>query len=441
MKNSHDYKQTEIGRIPKEWEVVRLGEIVSNFENGIWGEKPDIEGESYPVIRSTEITHDGKIELSTVAYRKIPQSKIDKYNLQNGDILIVGSSGSPRLIGRTALFEKKDNKIYLFSNFIVRIRPDKMNSKFLFYFLNSSKYHKFLLTFQQTSTGLRNFPKKEFIKMRLPLPPLPEQKKIAEILSTVDEAIEKVDMAIEKTEKLKKGLMQELLSKGWRRKNEGGREYKETEIGRIPKEWKVARIEDIGNVVTGTTPSTKVKEYWGKGLPFVTPTDFSNSKYVDRTERSVTQRGVEKARIIPKDSVMVTCIASVGEVSMASEKCITNQQINTIICRESINPHYIYYIMVFRKKVLKKWAGVTTSPIIKKSLFEKFQLPLPPLPEQKKIAEILSTVDKKLEMLHNRKNRYEKVKKGLMNDLLTGKKRVKVNKALNSKSKILNKSK
>ncbi len=197
------------------------------------------------------------------------------------------------------------------------------------------------------------------------------------------------------------------------------RKFKQTEIGRIPKEWEVAKIGEIGEVITGTTPSTKVKEYWGEGYLFVTPTDFPNEKYVRKTERSVTQKGVEKAKIIPKDSVMVTCIASIGEVAMSSEECITNQQINSIVCGEKANPHYIYYAMKFRKNVLKRWAGITTSPIIKKSLFEKFPIPLPSLPEQQKIAEILSTVDQAIEKAEEAMAKTVRLKKGLMQELLT----------------------
>lgn len=194
-------------------------------------------------------------------------------------------------------------------------------------------------------------------------------------------------------------------------------EHKET--GDLPEGWEVVKVKDLGEVVTGTTPSTKVKEYWGEGCPFVTPTDFSNNKYVYETERSVTLKGIEKARIIPKDSVMVTCIASVGEVAMSLQECITNQQINSIICGDKANPHYVYYVMMFRKNILKRWAGVTTSPIIKKSLFEKFPIPLPPLSEQRKIAEILSTVDSAIQEVDEAIIRAGRVKKGLMQELLT----------------------
>ena len=195
--------------------------------------------------------------------------------------------------------------------------------------------------------------------------------------------------------------------------------FKQTGIGKIPKEWEVVRISQIGKVITGTTPSTKVEEYWGGNYPFVTPTDFSTSKYVYKTERSVTKKGANKGKIIPKDSVMVTCIASVGEVALASSECITNQQINSIICNQNANSHYIYYALFFRKNLLKRWAGVTTTPIIKKSLFEKFPIPLPPLPEQQKIAEILSTVDSAIEKVNQAIEKTQRLKKGLMQELLT----------------------
>lgn len=197
------------------------------------------------------------------------------------------------------------------------------------------------------------------------------------------------------------------------------KEFKQTEIGKIPKDWGVVELSKIGGVITGTTPSTKVEEYWGKGYPFVTPTDFSGKKYVYDTGRTVTQNGVEKARVVPKDSIMVVCIASVGEVAMASTECITNQQINTIVCNKECDQNYIYYAMLSSKNRLRRWAGITTSPIIKKSLFEKFPIPVPPFPEQKKIAEILSTMDKAIEKVGEAIDKTQKLKKGLMQDLLT----------------------
>ena len=204
VRESKEFKDTEIGKIPKEWKVVRLEEVVSSYHHGIWGEDPTLREKSYAVIRSTEITHDGRINYLTASLRKIPSEKIKNYILQDGDILLVASSGSAHLIGRAALFKQpNDGRFYLFSNFMLRIRPKNMNAKFLFYFLNSHYYYWFLKVLQQTSTGLRNLPKKEFIKLTIPLPPLPEQKRIAEILGTVDKRLEVLKNKKQKFENIK----------------------------------------------------------------------------------------------------------------------------------------------------------------------------------------------------------------------------------------------
>jgi type I restriction enzyme S subunit len=208
-----EFKDTEIGRIPKEWKVVKLENIISSLQNGIWGDDPMPGEESYPVIRSTEVTHDGKIDLSSVALRRIPKHKVDKYRLKSGDILLVGSSGSPHLIGRAALFECPNySNTYLFSNFMVRIIPQEIDSQFLYYFLSSPKYYTYLRQLQQTSTGLRNLPKKEILQVKLPFPCPIEQQKIAEILSTIDQKLELERKEKVKLERIKQGLMELLLT-------------------------------------------------------------------------------------------------------------------------------------------------------------------------------------------------------------------------------------
>jgi len=153
-----NFKDTEIGRIPKDWEIVELRNLIKLCQNGIWGDNPIPGEKSYPVIRSTDITHDGRVVLSNTATRRILNKNVDQYSLQDGDIVVVASSGSSHLIGRAALFiHPKDEKTYFFSNFIIRIRPS-INSEFLYYYLNSYLYFDFLKSLQQTSTGLRNLP-------------------------------------------------------------------------------------------------------------------------------------------------------------------------------------------------------------------------------------------------------------------------------------------
>ena len=196
---------------------------------------------------------------------------------------------------------------------------------------------------------------------------------------------------------------------------------KMTEIGEIPEEWKVVKIGDCGKVVTGTTPSTKVKDYWNGPYPFVTPTDISGAKYVFKTERRVSQAGIRKGRLIPKNSVLVTCIGStIGKSALAYERCITNQQINAIICKKGIDPHYVFYAITYKERELRNWAGSAAKPIIKKSLFKKFPISIPRhCDEQQKISSVLSAIDDAIQKTDEIIRKTQELKEGLMQRILT----------------------
>jgi len=390
-----EFKQTEIGKIPKEWEVVRLGEIFS-LEYGKGLTEKERENGEYPVYGSNGV----------VGYHS-------QY-IVKGPGIIVGRKGT---IG--AITWSNRNFWPIDTTYYILLKKPETDLKWLFYKLSSLKLAKLNM-----ATGTPGLNRDLVYKLQIPLPPLPEQQKIAEILSTVDQAIEKVDDSIAKTERLKKGLMQELLTKGI-----GHKEFKNTEIGGIPKEWEVVRIKDIGEVFTGKTPSTSKDSYWNGDIPFITPEDMTGEKYVYRTNRYVSFEGANQSgKILPPNTVLVVCIGStVGKVALTHKESVTNQQINSVLCKEKVDHDCVYYAISHRSYMLKNYSGVAAVPIVKKSLFEEFKIPLPQkITEQQKIAEILSTVDKRLELLRNKKEKMEGIKKGLMNDLLTGKRRVKV---------------
>jgi len=193
--------------------------------------------------------------------------------------------------------------------------------------------------------------------------------------------------------------------------------FKETKIGRIPEEWDAVQISKLGKVVTGSTPSTSVKEYWGKDVPFVTPTDIVNSKTLPHVERYLSYKGTTVSRMIPPNSICVTCIASIGKICITKTPSVTNQQINSILPDEKFDTEYLYYVIVHNRERLNALAGFTTVPIVKKSSFEKFLVALPPLPEQHKIAEIITTVDEAIEKTDTIIKETQQLKKGLMQKL------------------------
>ncbi len=201
--------------------------------------------------------------------------------------------------------------------------------------------------------------------------------------------------------------------------------YKMTEIGEIPEEWNISTLKEAGKVVTGKTPSTKNTLLWNGDIPFVTPTDINNMKLQEKTERRVTERGLKQSKEITAGSLMVTCIASIGKNAISTERCCTNQQINSIILNNNFDVNYLYYTIEYIKPNLETLAGKTAVPILNKTNFEQVRIPRPSKAEQQKIAEILSDADKEIEFLERKRDKYKLLKAGMMQKLLTGGIRVK----------------
>ncbi len=201
--------------------------------------------------------------------------------------------------------------------------------------------------------------------------------------------------------------------------------YKKTSLGVVPEEWEVKRIKDIGTVVTGITPSTSDMENYGNEYLFVSPVDLSGNKYIYNTQKKLSSKGYKLSRQIPTGAILFTCIGStIGKMGVAISPLTCNQQINAIICNSNVNNEYLFYELSNRAKQIKLLAGEQAVPIVNKSDFENIRILLSPLSEQQKIAEILSTWDKAIEKQTQLIEKLELRKKGLMQQLLTGKKRL-----------------
>jgi type I restriction enzyme S subunit len=165
--------------------------------------------------------------------------------------------------------------------------------------------------------------------------------------------------------------------------------------------WRKVKIKDIGRVVTGRTPPTVIDSYFGSEYPFITPSDMSGDKFIIRPERWLSSEGATLLinNCLSSKSIAVSCIGwQMGKVIMISSPSFTNQQINTIIPNNTVDPDFIYYSMCTRRYELKALASVgTRTPILIKSTFENIDILLPPLPTQRKIAAILSAYDDLIE--------------------------------------------
>lgn len=257
--------------------------------------------------------------------------------------------------------------------------------------------------------------------VEIPVPPLEEQRKIATVLYNIDQAIQKTEEIIEQTKRVKKGLTQELLIKGYF----DHQNFHEVRIGplkyNIPEKWSLIPIGELGEVITGDTPSTDDRSNFGDDYPFVTPEDLENQKYVTEIRRGITEAGMKETKRIPKDAVMIDCIGSnLGKVAISKRPLATNQQINSVITSEEYDEEFLYYCLQFISNFIKAQAGATATPILRKSSFQALNLPKPPLEEQEKIGKVLSDFDKKIGENRMFKNKLDTIKKALMQDLLTG---------------------
>ena len=172
--------------------------------------------------------------------------------------------------------------------------------------------------------------------------------------------------------------------------------------------WRNITIGNLGEVITGHTPPTKNTEYFGNEYPFITPTDIRMDSRIVQTERFLSQKGYEfnKSRLLPPDSVCVTCIASIGKICMTTVPSVTNQQINSIVVnQDKYDSSFVYYLLKTKTDVIQSVANSATTPIVNKSTFASINVCVPPLLTQRAIANFLDRKTKQIDELIRIKER------------------------------------
>lgn len=207
------------------------------------------------------------------------------------------------------------------------------------------------------------------------------------------------------------------------------RAYKDSGIewlGEIPEHWEVVKIKHIAEIITGKTPT--LDSEWGDNMFFITPTDCDlDKKYVSSSLRKLSQNGIKNfdSLVIPKNSILVTCIASIGKVAINLEEVITNQQINSVIPNaDLVLPDFIFYQLLATMPFAERYfCGYSILPILNKSEFSNIKIPLPPLEEQKAIAKFLDSKCKQIESFVDKKQRLiallNEKKQALINECVT----------------------
>ncbi len=295
---------------------------------------------------------------------------------------------------------------------ILRKANDKVFDDFYRHYFKTERYIRAL---NRNLEGLRDgkmVSYRQFSDIPLPFPSLPEQQKIADCLSSLDEVIELEAQKLDAFKTHKKGLMQQLFP----------REGETTPRLHFPEfrnagEWIRTPVSEFGKVVTGKTPSTFKQEYWNGQFTWVTPTDISDRKNIYSSERRLTDEGITAGVFLPENSVLVTCIASIGKNAILKVPGSCNQQINAIIPNKEFVADFLYYLIENNSDILLDQAGTSATSIIPNSQFQKLSFLVPSLPEQHKIADCLSSLDEVIEFQAQKLEALKTHKKGLMQQL------------------------
>ncbi len=398
-----EFKEVELnGRfieIPKDWDVVRLGDILT-LKNG---ERPQlVEDGKYPVYGANGI----------MGYS-------NKYLVSNDFTVIIGR------VGASGEVHLGKGKIWISDNAIYSESYDehRVYLPFVYYLLKFKQLNKFA-TRTTHPIITQNFLKSFLIS----LPPLEEQKKIAHVLRTIDNAIEIVEKAIEKLERIKKAMMEQLLTKGI-----GHKEFKMVELdGRtieIPKDWEIVKLKDVVKAfISGGTPSTKNPEYWDGDIPWITSA-YISGYYITSGEKYITRKGLENSstNIVPKDNIIIATRVGLGKAAINLIDIAINQDLTgLIIDKGTIEPEFLVRYLTSNliiSRIISSARGTTIKGITRKFL-ENLPIVKPPLEEQKQIAKILKTIDKAIELKKKKEEKLERMKKAVMDKLLTGQVRI-----------------
>jgi len=408
------FQMTELGPLPKEWRVVRLGEVAL-LERGLSWSKADEGSNGTGVLSIPDILTNGRLN----PFPRVHLSKQVTSNklLVKGDILLVGSSGSVENVGRSGILREEPTSPLAFASFTIRLRgkPDALLQEFAFYLIQSS-WIDFAHFSKRAADGKYNLQLRQLQSAFIPLPPLPEQRAIAHVLRTVQRAKEATEGVIAALKELKKSLMQHLFTYGPVPVTERERvPLQETEIGPIPAHWRVVRLGEVVEIHDKLRiPLNEKQRQSRKGIyPYCGANgvlDYIDDYLFEGEFVLLAEDGgywgkFESSAYIMKGRFWVNNHA---HVLRAIEKYAING--------------FLLYMLNFID--ISVFISGTTRGKLTQGVLKNLPIPLPPLDEQRKIARMLQAVDAKIAAEERRRAALEDLFKTLLHELMSGRMRV-----------------
>ena len=441
--SSQSYKQTDVGIIPEDWDLISY-DAAFNFLSTATYSRADLSTDNeilYVHYGDIHTKLNDFLDLDSFPLPSIDVKKAKKYShLQEGDLLMADASEDYEGICKSVEVKNVGDKkaISGLHTFLLRDKKKVFADGFRGY-IRSNRSVKTQL--ERLATGLKVYgvSKTNLKLVMIPLPPLPEQQAIAEVLSDVDALINSLDQLITKKRNIKQGTMQLLLT--GKKRLAGFAKYtdaerKQSEFGSIPSDWHLKNFEDvISGFSSGSTPSRAKPEYYTGKINWITSGEL-NYNIISDTIEKITKEAVinTNLKILPKGTFLMAITGleaegTRGSCGIIGEKATTNQLCMALFPSNQLLPEYLFHFYVmFGDYLALHYCQGTKQQSYTGKIVKILPIILPPtIEEQKAIAQTLSDLDAEIEALEQKRDKYKAVKQGMMQELLTGKIRLKIN--------------
>ena len=409
---------------------------VADFQKGFAFKSKDYQDTGVKIVKVSNLTNDS-IDLSQCVCidNELSKKYNDKYELMSGDIIIttVGSwpTNPASVVGKVIKVPTDANNTLLNQN-AVRVRSNSnINQRYLYYLLKNETFKEYIVGTAQGSANQASITQEDIKNFEFELHPLEEQEKIANILSSLDDKIELNNEMNKTLEEMAQSIFKRWFV-NFEFPNEDGEPYKssggemvDSALGMIPNGWEVKTLDDIGDIISGGTPSTKNEEYYGGYISWITPKDLSgyNRKFISKGERCITELGLQKssAKLLPKGTVLFSSRAPIGYVAIAEKEVSTNQGFKSVVCNEEImNNNYVYYFLKYNKENIENVSSGSTFKEISGTHMKNIKIIVPRKFILDKFNDIIESFDSLLKKNYEDMDVLEQIRDSLLPKLMTG---------------------
>jgi len=410
---SNGYKWVQLGpkkyEIPEEWNVNKLEELTSNSgEYGANASAVPFSEDKPRYIRITDISEEGLLKNEDL--QSLDPEDANGYTLSDQQLLFARTGAT---VGKSLLYDREYHPEAAFAGYLIRFSPDEsvVVPEFLFYFTQSKIYDDWVE--RNTRQGAQeNLNASEYCRLPIVTPSFSEQRRIAAVLSKVDEEIRQTEELSKMTEELRIGLRQQHFHQGYFNHDT----VTEGTFGEVPEDWDIDRLDDVADVTMGSSPKSEYYNDDGEGLPFFQ----ANNEFGYRSPTH-DRWCSNPEKIAEEGDVLVTIRGTyVGQVNMATEKCCIGRGLAAVSAGE-VDHEYLFHQLDQREAYVKSIASGSTFDSINSSELRSLLIQVPPRNEQEKIAQTLKLAQMKYIEERRKKQNLLELKRGLMQDLLTGK--------------------